>query len=78
MQDFELKQGQRYRATLTLGLLEQIADNEMIAAEFRKRGFIDVMVDGNGPAREAVGVWNEPNARIALPSQVVSVTELPA
>ncbi|MFA5952505.1 MAG: hypothetical protein WC807_19745 [Hyphomicrobium sp.] len=76
MNKVELRQGRCYRATLSLGLLEQLADNEMIAAQFRARGFIDVHVEGDGPAREAVGVWNSANAVLPLPAQVTSVHEI--
>jgi len=76
MIEVELRQGRCYRAMLSLGLLEQLADNEMIAAELRARGFIDVHVKGDGPAREAVGVWNSANAVVPLPAQVTSVNEI--
>ncbi len=76
MSDFSLRQGQRYRATLSLGLFEQFATNEMIAERLRAAGFADVRVDGEGKIRRAEGVWQQSDMIAELPQQVKSVTEV--
>jgi hypothetical protein len=76
MATFKLSKGQRYRATLMLGWLEQMAGNERIAAEFSKAGFEDVVVEGSGDSRVAEGVWRGESMMVALPEQVAEVVEL--
>ena len=53
MSIFTVRRGQRYRATITLGLIEQFADNEMIAGKLAEAGFTDVAVSGSGGTRHA-------------------------
>lgn len=73
---FTVRRGQRYRATLSLGLLESLADNEMIADRLRGAGFADVNVVGSGSTRLAEGSWPSDDASAELPSQVTAVTEI--
>ena len=76
MPEFTLGQGRRYRATLTLGWLEQIAGNDRIAAELAKAGFGDVVVQGDGETRVAQGVWTRESQEVALPEQVAELVEV--
>ncbi len=39
MGNFTVKRGRRYRATISLGLLESLAGNDMIAGRLRAAGF---------------------------------------
>lgn len=76
MAEFTFGQGKRYRATLTLGWIEQIASNDMIAAEFAKAGFGEVVVQGEGETRLAQGTWTGASREVDLPGQVVDVVEV--
>ena len=71
-----LEQGSSYRADLSLGMLEGLASNEMIADKFRLLGFVDVDVTGSGRSREATGTWPLASRSVDMPSQVSSVEEL--
>ena len=76
MAQFTLIQGRRYRATLSLGWLEQFAGNDMIAAQLTGAGFGNVEVEGSGDTRVAVGSWNRESQDVPLPEQVVEVVEV--
>lgn len=76
MAEFSLGQGKRYRATLTLGWLEQIAGNDRIAAEMAKAGFANVEVEGEGETRVAQGVWTRESKEVSLPEQVTAIVEV--
>ena len=62
MSEFTVRKGKRYRASIRLGLLEQIADNRLIASKLEQAGFSDVTVSGSGANRTAEGgrggEWN--------------------
>jgi hypothetical protein len=73
---FTVRRGQRYRATLSLGLLESLADNEMIADRLRGAGFADVKVVGSGATRQAEASWPGDDVSAELPSQITAVTEI--
>ncbi len=66
-----LEQGKKYSAHLSLGMLERLAGNDVIAAKLRQVGFTDVVVEGSGAKREATGIWPEGTREVALPEQVV-------
>jgi len=76
MPTFTVRRGRRYQATIALGLVEQLAGNEMIAAKLRKVGFEDVHVSGQGSTRHAEALWPGPDTSAALPSQITSVSEV--
>jgi len=76
MTSFTVRRGKRYRATITLGLLEQLADNETIAAKLREAGFADVCVSGAGPTRSAEALWPKDDASAPLPPQVGAIVEV--
>ena len=76
MAAFTVRCGRRYRATITLGLIEQWADNETIAAKLRTAGFSDVMVTGTGNSRQAEARWTGPDATGEMPPQVCDVSEI--
>ena len=64
MATFTVKQGKRYRATITLGWLERWAGNETIAERLRAAGFSEVSVSGSGGTRMAEAVWAGPSMRL--------------
>ena len=76
MSEFTVRRGQRYRATITLGIIEQFADNEMIAGKLAEAGFTDVQVSGTGGTRLAEALWSQDDASAPLPSQVTEITEV--
>src|SRR4051812_6440082 len=68
--DFTVHTGKRYRATLSLNLVEQMADNALIARKFRAIGFSKVRVSGSGALRRVEGVWPRKDASTPLPPQI--------
>jgi hypothetical protein len=73
---FTVRRGRRYRATLTLGLIEQLAGNGVIAAKLREAGFDEVAVTGSGEQRTAEAVWVNEDTSAPLPPQVTAITEI--
>ena len=71
-----VRQGLRYRATISLGLLERLASNELIAKKFADLGFKDVEVSGQGADRVAEALWPLADAEGEMPSQVVEFKEV--
>jgi hypothetical protein len=76
MASFTVHRDKRYRATIKLGLLEQLAGNGMIVDALQDAGFTDVSVEGSGPTRLAEATWPLDDASAPLPAQVVSVSEV--
>lgn len=76
MANFTVRQGKRYRATISLGLLERFASNEMIAKRFDDIGFSEVLVSGNGSSRVAEALWALPDADGDIPAQVTELVEI--
>src|SRR5262245_56686470 len=74
--EFTVKQGKRYRATLSLNSVEQLADNALIASKFRALGFSSVRVSGVGPIRRIEGVLPRKDASAHLPPQIIAVAKL--
>ncbi len=75
MSNFTVRRGRRYQATIRLGFLEQLADNETIARQLRAAGFSDVVVTGRGSRRTAEALWPGDDASAPLPSQITKVVE---
>jgi hypothetical protein len=73
---FTVRQGRRYRATISLGMLERLASNDMIAEKLRTAGFSDVTVTGSGAVRTAEALWPNPDASADMPKQIATVTEV--
>jgi len=76
MPDFKLRQGKRYRATISLGMLQSFADNDLIAGKLIEAGFADVSVSGSGGTRVAEARWPLADATAPMPSEVTDVTEV--
>jgi len=75
---FTVKRGKRYRATITLDFLEQLAGNDTIAAKLQAAGFEQVHVSGSGATRHAEAVWPNADTTAPLPPQVIAVSEIEA
>jgi hypothetical protein len=73
---FTLQRGKRYRTTITLGFVERLASNDVIADKFRAAGFTDVEVRGEGGTRYATGIWNADDLRPTFPPQISEVAEV--
>jgi hypothetical protein len=76
MATFTVRQGRRYRATISLGMLERLASNDTIAEKLRTAGFSDVTVTGSGPVRIAEALWSKPDATADMPQQIAAVAEV--
>jgi hypothetical protein len=73
---YTVRQGKRYRATITLGLVERIANNDMIAERLRDAGFADITVSGSGGTRIAEARWPNEDASAEMPKNITEVIEL--
>ena len=78
MSTFTLRQGRRYRATISLGMLRSFASNETIGDKFRALGFTEVAVMGEGDTRTAEGLWPLADAIAPLPREITAITEVEA
>jgi len=76
MTTFTVRQGKRYRATISLGMLERLASNHAIAEKLRAAGFSDVTVTGSGAVRMAEALWPNPDATAQMPNQIAAVAEV--
>jgi len=76
MAAFTVRQGKRYRASISLGMLERFAGNDVIVQRLRSAGFSDISVSGSGAQRLAEGLWPGPDTSAELPKQITRVTEL--
>jgi len=76
MATFTVREGKRYRATITLGWLERWASNEMIADKLREAGFTEVKIEGSGGIRQAEALWPIPDTTAEMPSQITAVIEV--
>jgi hypothetical protein len=73
---FTVKRGRRYRATISLGLLESLAGNDMIADRLRAAGFAEISIKGSGSKRQAEALWPNDDATAEMPEQISAVTEI--
>jgi hypothetical protein len=76
MAKFTVRQGKRYRATITLSGIERWASNDMIASRLRDTGFSEVNVSGLGTARIAEALWPGADTTAEMPAQVAEVIEI--
>ena len=76
MATFTVRQGKRYRATISLGLLERMASNDMVAEKLREAGFAEVNVTGSGATRVVEALWPAADATEEMPSQITEVIEI--
>jgi hypothetical protein len=73
---FTFRKDRRYRAAISLGFVEQLAGNELIADMLREAGFAEVSVTGSGRERDAEMQWPNDDGTGDLPPQITSVVEL--
>jgi hypothetical protein len=75
---YTVRKGKHYQATITLGLLQSVASNDMVADRFREAGFTEVEVTGSGRTRIGQGLWPHDDASAEIPNEVISVDEIEA
>jgi hypothetical protein len=73
---FTVRLGRRYRATISLGLVESFASNEMVADRLSAAGFAEISVHGSGRTRYAEARWPKDDATAEMPAQISDVTEI--
>lgn len=76
MAAFTVRQGKRYRARISLGVLERFAGNDIIAERLRAAGFSDISVTGSGATRLAEAFWPGVDTSAELPKQITRVVEI--
>lgn len=76
MSTFTVRKGRRYRATLSLSWLEQLASNEEVARPIRDAGFVDVKLEGKGGTRRATARWPRKDATADIPPQITKISEI--
>jgi hypothetical protein len=76
IEQFLLRRGQRYRATISLGLLQSLATNDMIASRLKAFGFSEVVVKGQGASRAVEVLWPGADVSASMPKEIVSVEEV--
>lgn len=76
MADFTLEEGRRYRATITLGMLQSMASNEIVAQRLTDAGFTNVSVTGSGRTRTATGQWSQETVSGAVPPEISGISQL--
>jgi hypothetical protein len=76
MATFTVRQGKRYRATISLGWLERLAGNDAVAEKLRAAGFSEVSVSGSGAVRVAEALWPGADATGEMPTQISEVIEI--
>jgi hypothetical protein len=78
MATYTVRKGRRYRATISLGLLQSVASNDMVADRFREAGFAEVEVTGSGRSRLGQALWPHDDASAEIPDEITSVEEIEA
>jgi hypothetical protein len=73
---FTVRQGKRYRATVSLNWVERLPSNQAIAQKFLDVGFSDVHVLGRGGTRSANARWPAQDASAEIPTQIESIEEV--
>ena len=63
---------------ISLGLLESLARNDMVARQMADIGFTEVEVTGDGRKREAKAVWPLEGATSDIPRQIKRIVEMAA
>lgn len=76
MKRHTVRQGRRYRALISLGVIERIASNAMIAQRFAELGFTEIRVMGSGSERGLEALWPLPDAEGEAPRQVSEIIEI--
>lgn len=73
MARYTVEKGKRYRADITLGILQAFASNEMVAMRLRDVGFTDVTVTGAAGTRTAEALWPHEDASAEVPSEITNI-----
>jgi hypothetical protein len=76
MRRFTVEKGKRYKARITLGFVQRLATNEMVAGKFMEVGFTNVVVNGSGGERHATGLWPHHDATAEIPNEIDHIHEI--
>jgi hypothetical protein len=74
---YNLQFQKSYKATLKLGMFEQMVGNDTVAQKLVDAGFVNVLVTGSGRDREATGTWSRSSRQADVPSQITAIYDLP-
>lgn len=73
---FTVRQGRRYKATITLVGIESWGGNSTIAGKLIEAGFKDVKVTGGGYRRTGEGTWSKSDTTAEIDSHLSNITEM--
>ena len=76
MAAFTVDQGKRYRATVSVGLLERFASNNTIADRLKAAGFTEITITVSGQTRVAEALWPGADATAEMPKQIEEAIEV--
>lgn len=74
---YTVRTGRRYRARVTLGVLEQFASNDKVGDVIAGFGFSDVVVTGSGRTRQAEATWSGADTTAPIDARLSDIAELP-
>ena len=72
---YTVRKGKWYVARISLSGLSRFATNRMVAAKLENAGFINVLVNGSGGIRLAIGYWPNEDATAEKPIEIVDIVE---
>jgi transketolase N-terminal domain/subunit len=73
---FVLRKGRRYRAAISLGIIQSMATNELIASRLESFGFSDVIVRGHGGRRTVEVLWLKADHEANMPKEITYLEEV--
>lgn len=74
---FTVRNGVRYRATIVLSWIEQMAaSNEVIAGKLSEAGFEKIVITGSGAQRAAEATWAGPDTTGPIDPHLRDVAEV--
>ena len=75
MAKYTVRKGKWYVARISLSGFGRFATNRMVAAKLENAGFINVLVNGSGGIRLAIGYWSNEDATAEKPIEIVDIVE---
>lgn len=73
---YALRQGKKYRATITLQGLDSWAGNDTVAEKLTEAGFKEVKITGDGYVRKGEGRWGKPDTTAEVDPRLSEITEI--
>ncbi|HEY5732104.1 MAG TPA: hypothetical protein VIS50_00065 [Methyloceanibacter sp.] len=75
MAKYTVRKGKWYVARISLSGFGRFATSRMVAAKLENAGFINVLVNGSGGIRLAIGYWPNEDATAEKPIEIVDIVE---